>query len=212
MTQRSPIYSIATLVLAALLGVCGCKEETKPQVSEPRLFESETAGYSVTLPGEWKLEPAESLNTFADLAAQREQTYFLIVIPQKLPDIPGVSPPDALALRRASVAVMEEQIEDFTIDRRGPIKLADSVAQSLFAHGTVEDQKVKYVTTYATRGSWGYQIVAWGPYELRSALVTHVDRILASWTFTNSKPTEENNILASPDMGGDARPDTRDQP
>lgn len=167
----------------ALLNVLGCEEKTVEKAVEPIEFQSEKAGYSVTLPLGWKLEDARKLNTFADLAASYRGTHYLIVIPQQLPVIPGVEPPDALALRRASVAVMEEEIRDFEIEKQGPVKLAGRVAQSVFASGVVEGQEVKYVTTYATRDGFGYQIVGWGPAADEATLVSQIDRILATWSF-----------------------------
>ncbi len=188
--------------ILAALAISGCEEKKPEKTAQPIEFESEKAGYALILPLGWKLESAEKLNTFADLAASYEDTHYLIVIPQQLPVIPGVEAPDALALKRASIAVMEEEIEDFSIDKQGPVKLAGRVAQSVFARGIVEGREVTYVTTYATRDGWGYQIVGWGPAERESTLVSQIDRVLATWTF------EESNESAPQDAGTtDKKPD-----
>lgn len=200
--MRRTCYIALFLALAA---IAGCKEKESRTIVEPIEFASETAQYALTLPAGWKLESAEKLNTFADLAASYKGTHYLIVIPQQLPVIPGVETPDALALRRASVAVMEEQIEDFEIDRRGPVKLAGRTGQSVFASGVVEGQSVKYVTTYATRGGWGYQIVGWGPADKESTLVSQIDRVLATWKFTEA-PTDEDPEQPDEDKNPDNSP------
>lgn len=171
----------------------GCESEPKVATPEaPVVFQSNQAPYALTLAHPWKITSAAALNTFADLAANYDDTLYVIVIPQKLPAIPGVDPPDALALKRASLAVLEEKLKGFTIDRQGPIKLDNELGQSVFAHGQSEQHQVQYVATYVTRGDWGFQIVGWGPSEKSPLLIVEMDRILTSWKFTGGIAAPEN--------------------
>lgn len=182
--MRAFIFSFVFLATVA-----GCSTEQPTATPEaPLNYVSKNAPYSVVLPAAWRVVQPDALNSFADLAANYADTLYVIVIPQKLPTIPGIEPPDALALKRASLAVLEEKLRGFTVERQGPIKLGDELAQSVFAHGESEGQKIQYVATYVTRGEWGFQIVGWGPVEKAAVLTVEIDRMLTSWKFTSPKP------------------------
>lgn len=191
-------------LLASTLVATGCDEEAPAPdaVAKTWTYESANAPYAVQLPAEWKMEDPERLNKYADLAARyggdEASDLFLIVIPQRLPELEGVAPPDALALKRASVAVMQEEIEDFDVVRQGPVRVADGEGQTVFARGIVEGRPVSYVTTYLTYNGWGFQVVAWGPREREQAVVAHVDHLLNRWRFT-----EPMNPTAAPDISPD---------
>ncbi|MEZ4462026.1 MAG: hypothetical protein R3E66_20365 [bacterium] len=180
---------VVFMVLALLATSCDSTPK-KPEPAAPLDFKSTVAPYTVKLSSPWTLTTADTLNTHADLAATYDDTLYLIVIPQKLPAIPGVDPPDALALKRASLAVLEERLKGFQIARQGPIKIDDEIGQSVFASGETEGQQIQYVATYATRGDWGFQVVGWGPKDKASLLTAEVDRVLSSWKFLASKPSE----------------------
>lgn len=188
---------VLTLILILLIFGCDSSSKEANPTAKSFTFTSEKAPYSITLTDPWTRSKSDELNSHADIAANYQQLLFFIVIPQLLPDIPGVDPPDSLALKRASISVLEEQIQDFTVDKQGPIRLADGTGQSVIASGTSDGARVKYVTTYVSRGLWGYQIVGWGPVAHESLLVAEMDRILASWTFTDVKPSLPNDITTS---------------
>jgi len=192
-TSRGETMRFVFLLLALVMA-CDSKQTTTRQVEKPQQFKSEKAPYALTLSSTWNLLPVEDLNSYADIAATYQQLLYFIVIPQSLPEIPGVDPPDALALKRASLSVLEEQIQDFVIDRQGPVRIADTTGHSVFASGVSDGAKVKYVTTYVSRGLWGFQIVGWGPSEHETLLVAEIDRVLNSWQFTESKPSSLNII------------------
>jgi hypothetical protein len=195
------------VIFLAVLSVCGCESDApKPAPMQPLLFESKTAPYRLELGEPWALTDSKNLNSHADLAATYNSSLYLIVIPQKLPSIPGVESPDALALKRASLAVLEERLKGFTIERQGPIKLDNAIGQSVFASGQTEGQSIQYVATYMTRADWGFQVVGWGPVEKGPLLTAEMDRILATWKFTGatpvvtpSPPEPEEEIDASSD-------------
>lgn len=182
------------LILFALLAACKSNENQGKESDAPIVFKSEKAPYELALEGPWELVDASALNSHADIAANYQNVLFFIVIPQTLPDIPGTPPPDALALKRASLSVLEEQIQDFKIDKQAPLKIADSTGHSVFASGLSEGSKVRYVATYLTRDTWGFQIVGWGPETHHTLLLAETDKILASWKFTDSKPQIQPDI------------------
>lgn len=185
---------VLILIIVLFAFACDSSEKDANSGAKSFTFKSEKAPYSLTLTEPWTRSKSDELNAHADIAANYQQLLFFIVIPQLLPDIPGVDPPDSLALKRASISVLEEQIADFVVDKQGPIRLADTTGQSVIASGTSDGARVKYVTTYVSRGLWGYQIVGWGPIAHESLLVAEMDRILTSWTFTDAKPSPSSDI------------------
>ncbi len=185
------------VILALLMGLVGCKEEPKPKVDPPIEFESQKAPYKLTLPPKWNREDPKTLNTHADFAASFGGNVYVIVIPQELPQFPNVEPPDSLALKRASMSVMESQVDGLTVERQGPVKVDGQLAQSVVAKGTVEKQPVKYATTYVTYQGWGFQIVGWGPAESASLVISQADEFLQGWKFT---PQEKRNLDAGTDI------------
>ncbi len=191
--------SISFIFLVILFG-CGCESNApKSAPLAPISFESKTSPYRLELNEPWALTDPKNLNTHADLAATYNGSLYLIVIPQKLPSIPGVESPDALALKRASLAVLEERLKGFTVERQGPIKLDNEIGQSVFASGQTEGQSIQYVATYMTRGEWGFQVVGWGPVEKGTLLTAEIDRILATWKFTGAAPIAAPSLPESED-------------
>ncbi|QDG54269.1 hypothetical protein FIV42_27050 [Persicimonas caeni] len=189
---RTPLR-IAALLLVTCLVVAlgaGCDEDTADAPPpQPWRFQSEAAPYAIEIPGEWQKTDSGELNDFADLAVTLADSYFLIVIPQELPQYEGVAAPDAKAIKRASLALLRERIDKFEIERTGPLKLGDQTALSIFAEGLYETDPVQYIATYATRGPWGYQIVAWGPQEEEDQLIAATDALLSGWKFTSPAPS-----------------------
>lgn len=176
------------------LWMVACDSETEAETSseseaaeqapeEPETYVSERAPYRLDLPEDWALTSPDEVNAHADVAASRGDDFFLIVIPQELPTVSGVAPPDVESLKSASLERMTDNVDDFSVEREGPVELDGTPAVSVFAEGTVEDEPVQYVTIYATRGDWGYQIVAWGPREAESTLVDAADAIADGWQF-----------------------------
>lgn len=158
----------------------------------PVVFESEEAPYSVRLPDGWRLEGEGALNKEADLAASKSNRLFLIVLPQDLPSIQGVDSPGVEELKRTSIERMSENVQQLEIQREGPVTLESADARSVVAKAQTENGEVQYVATYVTRGTWGYQIVAWGPVTEKSELVDSVDAVIKGWQFTSDS-------LPSPD-------------
>lgn len=192
-----PTFRHSLLVLISALGaltfVAGCKSKTsktdtgseEKQQKTPLEFESERAPYSVTLPAGWRRTSADSINAHADLAATRQRRHFLIVIPQELPSVSGVDPPDVEALKTASLERMTANVEDLSVEREGPVELDGQPAISVFAEGIADDKPVQYITTFATHQGWGYQIIVWGPRQEESKLVDFVDAVVEGWQFTD---------------------------
>ena len=155
----------------------------------------------MTVAGEWKREDPAAINEFADLAITHPDDLFFIVIPQLLPQIEGVDAPDALDLKRASVTLMETQIDDLQIQKQGPVRVDQRQGQSVVARGVVDGQQVKYLTTYLTEGEWGFQLIGWAPIERQRSLLVRVDELLTGWRFAE-KPEDDADI--SSDAGSDA--------
>ena len=189
--------SLLAAILAGLLSV-GCEHDgtDSEPAPEPWRYDSKKAAYSLEVPGQWEQIPAEEINRFADLAMNLGDRFYVIVIPQELPSFEGVETPDALALKRASLSLLRERIDDFEIERQGPMKLGGRTALSVFAEGTNEGQPVQYINTYVTRGDWGYQIVAWGPRKQEDGLVAATDELLSGWTFTGANTSSSNTDAA----------------
>jgi hypothetical protein len=171
------------VVIAVVIAISStaCKEEKTPP-PQPWTFASESAPYSVTMPPDWSAEDPKVFNSFADFAARKDQLH-LIVIPQKLPRLAGAAPPDALALKRAAVSVMEESIDDLQVLKQGPIAIDGLDGHTVFATGKVEGEPHHYITTYTTAGDWGFQIIAWAPSARERALTAEIDGLLESWDF-----------------------------
>lgn len=194
--------AIVCTILTAASAACDSKDSTadagasaeKP--AQPTRFVSERAPYAVDLPADWRLESGDALNRHADLRANKDDRFFLIVIPQKLPQVEGVETPGVEALKEASLERMKKNVEDLEVEREGPVTLDSGDAVSVFAEGRAEGDTVQYVATYITKGAWGYQLVAWGPADAESALVDSVDRVIKGWQFrADSLPS------AAPDAG-----------
>jgi hypothetical protein len=188
----------ASVVLAALvmsLAVClgsACDEEPKAPQKQPQpwRFESQVAPYAIDVPAEWHKTPSDEINEFADLALTVDERvtsgepFRVIVIPQELPQYEGVPSPDAGAIKRASLGLLQKRVDGFEVQREGPLKLDGQPALSVFAEGMDNGKPVQYITSYAAEGDFGYQIVAWGPRKQQEGLVQAFDELLAGWRFT----------------------------
>ena len=189
---------IPLLALAVLATGCEQQKKAPKKPKQPWTWESEKAPYALELAGEWKRDDPAVLNEFADLAVTHDDDLFFIVIPQELPDIAGVERPDALDLKRAGVTLMEAQIDDLEIQKQGPVRVDERQGQTVVARGIVDNQQVKYVTTYLTEGDWGFQLVGWSPIERRRDLMVRIDELLAGWSFEadDAKPEPSEDIQA----------------
>jgi len=195
------------LLVALWSTVVGCESKTTPKVvAQPWVFDSETAPYSLTLGPGWQKEDPAVLNEFADLAVAHGEDLFFIVIPQELPSIEGVEAPDALDLKRAGVALMDAQIASLEIQKQGPVRVNERQGQSVVARGVVDEQEVKYVTTYLTEGNWGFQLVGWSPIQRQHELLVRIDELLAGWKFVEPAP-EMNPPPVEAIEFGDAGPE-----
>lgn len=188
-------FHIAVVFLvASLLAVssAGCENETQQKTPpKPWSFDSSKAPYSVRVPGEWNEASPEQFNEFADLAVTLDDSFYLIVIPQKLPQYEGVESPNTEAVKRASLGLFRKRIDQFELEREGPVELDGEPSLTVFAEGMHGGEPVQYVATYATRGGWGYQIVAWGPQEQEDNLVAATDALLDGWKFKGKTPTDK---------------------
>ncbi len=205
MTIRN--FPLLCLLLALAAPACSERKKAAPKPKPAWKFESETAPYLLTLQGEWKKEDPKILNEFADLAITHPDDLFFIVIPQLLPQIEGVETPDSLDLKRAGVTLMRAQIGELEIQKQGPVRVDQRQGQSVVAKGIVDQQEVKYLTTYLTEGDWGFQLIGWAPIERRRALLVRVDELLTGWKFAE-KPEADLDI--SPDAG--SLPDADEPP
>ncbi len=191
---------LTTILALVVLFSVSCENKADPKAKAPlETWEFKSELFKIKLPSSWKKEKPENLNSFAKFAASKNDSHFILVIPQKLPEIPGVETPDAFALKRASINIMRSVDKEFKIEVEGPAKIGNIVAQSVVASGVVEGEKLQYVTSYLTSGNNGIQIVAWGPYEEGKSLVQETDKILADFEIldiqdTVLKPKETKNI------------------
>jgi hypothetical protein len=180
-----------TAALLVLAGGCDSNTDDAPPTpaadKEPTVdrttFTSQKAPYSVELPAGWTERPDKRLNRHADLAATLDGRLFLIIIPQKLPDLKGVDPPDAEALKSASLERMSQNVDGLQVERTGPVSLENGSGLSVFAEGRVDQERVQYIATFVTYDGWGYQIIAWGPASSETELIESVDRLIGGWQF-----------------------------
>lgn len=195
MTSFRPRHWIRfTLCTWLAVASFSCKSEPADPDSLPAWdFQSPTAPYSVRVPGQWRQAPSDAINNLnADLAVQvGASEYYLIVIPQKMPEYEGVASPDALDLKRASVGVLKERVTEFKLEREGPLQLGGKSAISVFATGLYEGNPVQYINTYATHDNWGFQIIAWAPVSGKNGLVEATDKLLAGWQFEGLSAAED---------------------
>jgi hypothetical protein len=199
-----------SLLAAALLfaGACDDTAEVPEAEAEPWTFESEQAPYSIEIPAQWQREDAREVNSYADFAIRLGERFFVIVIPQKLPSIPGIDTPDALALKRAGTHFFKQRVEDFTVEKQGPIEIAGETGISMFAEGKDNGNDIQYVIVFLTHDNWGYQIIAWAPKRHEDALVTALDALLAGWSFDSDEFTGGEASGASPPAGEDNQDST----
>lgn len=184
-------------MVALLVAVAaGCDSESTGESDKPtepprETFSSDKAPYEVRLPDGWKTRSTDELNPHADLAATYHDRFFLIVIPQELPNLDGVEPPGVDALKQASLERMRGNVEDLKIEQEGPVTLEKGEGISVFAEGKVAESRVQYIATFVQHGHWGYQIIAWGPATDESRLVDAVDTFIGGWQFRgDSLPSE----------------------
>jgi hypothetical protein len=196
--MKDRIATVAKLLFTAscVVFLLSCEKEEIVEL-KPWMFESDSAPYSVTMPPDWLAEKPSDFNSFADFAARKDQLH-LIVIPQKLPRLAGAPAPDALALKRAAVSVMEESIEGLQVLRQGPISIDGLDGHTVFSTGNVEGESRHFITTYTTLDGWGFQIIAWAPSARARALTVEIDGLLDNWNFKRgtdeSAPTNEPNL------------------
>lgn len=206
------ILTLLAFCCAGLFGLVGCdKSAPDPSTLPTWQFKSSKAPYQLEVPGQWVEMPAEELNRFADVALQVEHQFYLIVIPQKLPHFEGVTPPDALDLKRASLGLLKERVSDFKVEREGPLQLGSETALTVFAEGVSEDEAVHYITTYATHARWGFQIIAWGPASQKLELTEATDQLIAGWSFSDAEDADEDPEAAGEESGADAAPPTSEE-
>jgi hypothetical protein len=192
----------------------GCDSESNDSQDTrgPWRFESQLAPYTLEVPGEWEKTPSSDINQFADLVLTVDERFAdgepfrVIIIPQELPHYDGVPTPDALAIKRASLNLLRKRVDKFEIQREGPLDLDGEPALSVFAEGMDNHKPVQYITTYATHGDFGYQIVAWGPRKQQEGLVQAVDELLSGWQFTDKSASNE------PADGAETSPDDSNDP
>lgn len=182
------------LLLFPAIIFSGCKNCAR---SEPDLppwrFESEAGEYAISFPGQWRREPAGSINPYAELAASRDGILYFMVIPQQLPTFPK---PDMSELRATALKRLEETVDDFRIDRQGTIDLDGVEATTIFASGRLGERSISYINTYLIESDFGYQIVAFTESEHKEVLFQEMDLILSTWVIqrpldrTSSNPTQ----------------------
>ena len=187
---------------SCLLGLVACESKYSggdTGVAEPTTtYESSQAPYRATLQPGWSRIDAESLNTHADLAVTRNETLYLMVIPQSLPQVGDMDPPSASALKEASLDRMSENVQEFRIEREGPVKLEATEGISVFAEGVSDGTHIQYIATFLTHDGWGYQVVAWGPAYTEDKLVKAVDAFFEGWQFTDASVVSERPDGGSP--------------
>ena len=194
---------VFTLLLGLLLST-GCrneaakKEKSKEAATQQQIVHKGES-YTVALDPSWTVEDPKPLNSYADFAASKDEVLFFLIIPQPLPALPDVPAPTALDLKRASVHVMEQEIDKFEVELQGPVNVDGQLGQTVVAHGHVEKDHIKYVTTYFAVGKNGYQIVAWGPFSRGDELLKEADKILATLKFPNA--SKEKSKPADADAG-----------
>jgi hypothetical protein len=173
-------------------------EPDRPDEPPRETFSSDKAPYKVRLPSGWKMRSTDKLNPHADLAATYHDRFFLIVIPQELPDLDGVDPPGVDALKEASLERMRGNVDDLKIEQEGPVSLEKGEGTSVFAEGKVDESRVQYIATFVQHGPWGYQIIAWGPASDESRLVDAVDTFIGGWQFRgDSLPSDTIDATGS---------------
>ena len=197
---RRSTHTLVALGFIVTMLLVGCDSQAPAThvEAEALVFESAKAPYAVELSSNWKREDPAALNSHADFAASYRGAVYVIVIAQELPQMPNVEPPDALALKRASLEVMKTQVEELTIERQGPVRIGTSLGQTVLSSGKFEKERVKYVTTYVTRENWGIQLVAWGPADSESLVVSQADEFLAGWRFNDKNPKAPAPIKSPP--------------
>ncbi|MGM0556013.1 MAG: hypothetical protein ACQEVA_06525 [Myxococcota bacterium] len=195
------------LALAIFAGAPACDDSSNKLEAdaEPWTYQSEQAPYSIEIPAQWQREDTREVNSYADFAIRLGERFFVIVIPQKLPSIPGIEPPDALALKRAGTHFFKKRVEDFSVEKQGPIDIAGETGISMFAEGKDNGSSIQYVIVFVTHDNWGYQIIAWSPKRHEDALITALDALLAGWSFESDEydrpaapktPTEPDGLAA----------------
>jgi hypothetical protein len=188
MKNTAYIAWVVALSCAVVVAACDSKSGgADTGVAEAtKTFESSRAPYSAEIHPGWTRIDAASLNSHADYAATRDETLYLMVIPQSLPQVGDMDPPSATALKEASLDRMSKNVQEFRVEREGPVKLESTEGISVFAEGVSDGTHIQYIATFLTHGAWGYQVIAWGPAYTEDKLVKAVDRFFNGWQFTDA--------------------------
>ncbi len=176
---RALSIALATALLVMFTGCDSCRTPD-PGDGPPRPYVSTSAPYSLEVPTTWTREPDGAINPDADFSASFEDRLFFMVIPQALPTFPR---PDVDALKREALQVLEQAVDDLTVERRGSIELDGVSGRSVYALGTLGDQSVRYVTAYAVYDDFGFQIIAFSEAQHEELLLSEVDSLLSTWRF-----------------------------
>lgn len=197
------------LILAmALIGLffgtgCGsCSQTVAKKEAPPWIQRGEMAPYELLFPGTWRLERPESINPHAEIAASRDDKYFLLVIPQELPEFPR---PDVFALQKTALHLLQDSVDNFIIERQGPIELHDSSGLTVFARGDLQGRTIRYITSYLVHGDFGYQIVAFAELEDEQTLLEDMELILSQWRFLDREaPSIEPGLNEEQEMADES--------
>lgn len=202
------------LALACLVSTAACESKSRGgdagTDTQTTTFDSSRAPYRTTIQAGWTRIDAASLNSHADFAATRDETLYLMVIPQSLPQVGEMDPPSASALKEASLDRMSKNVQEFRVEREGPVKLETTEGISVFAEGVSDGTHIQYIATFLTHDSWGYQVVAWGPAYTEDKLVNAVDTFFDGWQFTDESvpsPRPDGGVPSPPE-----RSDASDAP
>ncbi len=195
--MRPPLLSTAltligcALFVTALLSV-GCERcKSAGDDAPPWRFVSESAPYQVIFPPEWTAESPESINPHADVAANRENLYFFMVIPQELPTFPSPTLED---VRDAALNMLDQSVDNFTVDRQGPLELDGARGTTVFATGEIEGDSIAYIASYVIHGDFGYQIIAFTEGDRYGKLFEEVDVILSNWQFVAEQIGDDQSV------------------
>ncbi|MFW6053679.1 MAG: hypothetical protein ACOC9J_02590 [Persicimonas sp.] len=194
---------VAAVLAAGGLWGCDSDDDVEPEPAPPWRYVSDTAPYAIEVPGQWEQRDADEINSFADVALHMQGRFFAIVILEEIPNFEGVKSPGADSLKRASLELLKERVDSFAVEREGPVSVDGQAGLTVFATGLDGQNPVQYITTYLTRGAWGYQVVVWGPKDSEDQLTAATDALMDGWNFRDDSNT--GTPSGQPDGRGDGQ-------
>ncbi len=197
--RPSVTFVLLAMLLLTSTGLIGCDGCQSDDEAPPWRYTAERGNYEIVFPGQWVSVRPDEINPHAEVVAHRDDTLYLMVIPQQLPSFPS---PDVYQLKDLALEMLEESVDELIVDRQGAVELDGTSGLTVFATGRLDGDDISYITTYAVDDDYGYQIIAFSDANDDTELFDEVDTILSRWHFGDETDPGSDDIDDEPPAPG----------